>query len=173
MGHFKAINASYFKIAQDGRKLFYPWGIMGRGFVIPTQEHFERLQRQLETYTLVMLVIVGSVVVLDVLWAFAVAAVFIIFYLAWMPYLLRGLQPSDERLSMRESMATQARMHSAAGLWLMLCGSLLFVAIGGVLLVVDPDEWIIGLLSVGFFGLCAAVFVRMLLLRPHTTGTVT
>ena len=48
-----------------------------------------------------------------------IGALLIASYLRWMRYLLRGLQASDERLSLQDSMTSQARAHSVTGLWLL------------------------------------------------------
>jgi drug/metabolite transporter (DMT)-like permease len=170
MGYFDALAASNFKTTPDGRRLFYPWGIWGRGYLIPSDEHYERLLGRIKTYTMVSLVLViAMVVVLKGLWAVLGAAVLMVFYAAWVPSLVRGLQPTDEKLTMSESMATQARTHSAPTLWALLVVALLFVAIGIGMLAFQPREWLIAAVIIVFFGLCAAIFVRMLLLRRRAS----
>ena len=160
------MTGGYFKTAQDGRKLFYPCGAMARGYAIPSQAAYERLRRRINIYQIVSLAaIVGAVAVKYYLAAFIIAGLSIAFYWAWTPYLVRGLQPSDERLSMQESMAIQARAHGAVGLWLLEIVALMFVATGVVMLVVAPDKRLIAFTSIVFFGACAAAFVHMLVLR--------
>jgi hypothetical protein len=34
MGYFDALTSNAFKTAPDGRKLFFPWGVLGRGYVL-------------------------------------------------------------------------------------------------------------------------------------------
>jgi len=166
MGYFNALASGYFKTARDGRMLFYPWGATGGGYVIPSQEAYDRLHRRIKIYQLVSLVaIVGAVVVRHYLAAFIIAGLSVVFYRAWTSYLVRGLQPSDERLSMQESMATQARAHGAVGLWLLEIVALMFVATGVVMLVAAPDKRLIALTSIVFFGACAAAFAHMLVLH--------
>jgi hypothetical protein len=166
MGYFDALTASYFKTTPDGRRLFYPWGVFGRGYTIPSEQQYERLRGRIKTYTIAALVlIIGAAVLLKSLWAFAVAGLLIVFYRAWTPFLLRDLQPSDEKLSLTESMTAQARAQSGSILWLLLILSLLFVATGIAMLVFDPDRWLTAVSGTVFFGLCAAVFVRMLVLQ--------
>jgi hypothetical protein len=36
MGYFDVLTVGCFKTAQDERKLFFPWGILGRGYIIPS-----------------------------------------------------------------------------------------------------------------------------------------
>ena len=98
-------------------------------------------------------------------WAVVLGALLIAFYLGWMRYLLRGLQASDERLSLQDSMTSQARAHSVTGLWLLQIGALAFVALGIFILVVDPDSWLVAFGSIVFFGLCAGFAARLLVLR--------
>jgi hypothetical protein len=165
MGYFDALTSSYFKTAQDGRKLFFPWGALGRGYAIPSDQDYKRLQRQVKAYTIVSLVLIIGAVVLQIYFGLVIAALLIVFYMIWTRYLLRGLQPSDERLSLQESMTFQARMHSTVGLWLLEVVALAFVGFGILMIVVDPGNWLIALASIVFFGFCATIFTRMLVLR--------
>jgi hypothetical protein len=83
----------------------------------------------------------------------------------------RWLRASDERSSLQDSMTSQARAHSATGLWLLQIGALAFVAFGILILVVDPDNWPTALGAIVFFGLCAGFATRLLvLLRRAATG---
>jgi Ca2+/Na+ antiporter len=168
MGYLDALTSSYFKTAQDGRKLFFPWGIWGRGYAVDSQQHYERLQRKLKAYTLVSLVlIIAAAASQEYVAALGVAALLIVFYVVWSRYLLRGLQPSDETLSLQESMRSQARAHSAVALWLLEIGALAFVGCGILILVIDPGNWLIAVGAIVFFGVCAGIFMGMLVLRRH------
>jgi hypothetical protein len=93
------------------------------------------------------------------------------FYSVWMRYLLRRLQPADESLTLRESVTAQAHAHSAAGLWLLEIIAL--VCVGSVILVfiIDPRNWLIALIGIFFFGLGAAKFAHMLVLRRRAAVT--
>jgi Ca2+/Na+ antiporter len=168
MGYFDALTSSAFKTGKDGGRLFFPWGVLGRGYVLASERDYERLQRQIKAYMIVTLVlIVGTVMLQAYLWSVIAVALLIAVYVIWVMYLLRGLQPSDERLSLEESMTSQAVRHNATVLWLMQIGSLIFVAAGILMLVLEPGNWLIALASTVFFGLCAAVFARMLFLRSR------
>ena len=169
MGYFDALTGSYFKAAPDGRKFFFPWGTFARGYAIPSEQHYERMRRQLKIYTIVSLVaVIGSSLMQGFLVSLAVAGALILFYLIWSRSLLRGLTPSQERLTMTESMTNQARAHGTAGIWMLEIISLAFVAAGAVILIADPTQWFVGLSCIVFFGLCAVIFARMLVLRRRT-----
>jgi hypothetical protein len=87
------------------------------------------------------------------------------FYSIWVSRVLRGLQPSGEKLSWRESFTSQALAHGALALWSMEILSLAFIAMGVFILVIEPGKWLRALATIAFFGLCAGVFAFMLIVR--------
>jgi Ca2+/Na+ antiporter len=133
---------------------------------VASEQDYERLRRQVKAYMVVALVpIIVTAALRAYVGALVIAMLLVVFYLVWMRFLLRGLLPSDERLSVQDSMTAQARAHSAAGLWLLEIGALAFVGLGIVIIVIDPGNWLIALGSIVFFGFCAGVGARMLVLR--------
>src|SRR5688572_16399025 len=109
MGYFDALTSSAFKTAEDGKRLFFPYGVMARGYVLASEQDYQRLQRQVRLYMIVTLVlIIGASATSNYLWAGIIAVVLIAFYVVWASFAVRGLTPSDERLSLTESMTTQA-----------------------------------------------------------------
>jgi hypothetical protein len=171
MGYFDALTSSYFKTGQNGSKLFFPWGVLGRGYLIPSDEGYERLRGQLKIYTIVSLVLIIATSALgNYLGAVAFGVALIIFYALWTRVLLRGLVPTDERLSFNDSMTSQSLHHGPVVLWALEAVSLIFVVTGLFILVADRDNWIVALASIVFFGACAAVFARMLLIRRRITA---
>jgi hypothetical protein len=166
MGYFDAMTKGCFKTAQDGRNLFFPWGVLGRGYTIASEQDNLRLQQQFKVYMVVSLVLIISAGSLDRYFVGAViVALSLGFYLVWMRYLLRRLQPSDESLSLRESITSQAHAHSAVGLWLLEITALAMVGGGILIFIVDPGNWLIALIGIFLFGLGAVKFAHMLVLR--------
>ena len=167
-GYFNALTAGYFKTGADGRKLFFPWGTMGRGYAIPSQQHYERMHRQLKIYMIASLVlIIAPIAAQFYITGFIIAAALMIFYVAWTPFLKRGLEPSEERMSVRDNITTQARIHNKGMLWAMAIMSIAFVAAGIAMLIFDPRQWLVALGSIVFFGFCAIVIGRMIMLRQR------
>jgi hypothetical protein len=168
MGYFDALTSSAFKTTDDGRKLFFPWGTLGRGYVLGSDEDDSRLRGQIKIFTIAALgLIIASGTLQSYLVSIIVAPVLIGFYALWMAYLLPRLSASDERLSLKESVIAQALGHNATVLWLLEIGSLAFVGGGAFIFVFDPGNWLTGIGSMLFFGLCAAVFTSMLVVRSR------
>jgi hypothetical protein len=166
MGYFDALTSSYFKTAADGRKLFYPWGVLGRGYVIATDQDQQRLVRQLKIYTIVSFVlIVGAGILQSYMGALVIGLALIVFYVFWARHLVRGLQPSGEGLSMRESYTSQARAHSSGSLWAMEIGSLVLLIGAIAMLIFDPDNRGTALMGIVVFGIITAGITWMLILR--------
>ena len=164
MGYFDALTSSSFKITPDGRRLFFPWGTLGRGYAIPSEKDFERLRRHVKAYMVISL----PLIILAVIWQGFLGGAVILLplmvpYGVWARYQCRRLQGTDEKLSLSESVAGQARAHSTVGLWLLEIGALIFVGAGLLILVLDPSNWFIATASIAFFGLCAVMFARMLI----------
>lgn len=172
MGYFDGLTSGNFKTAHDGRRLFFPWGYMGRGYVLDSQAGDERLRRQIKIYYLVMLV---ALVGISAAHAFAISAAVavagLVFYTIWIRRQVAGLQPTGETMSFRESSASQARAFGARSLWLLEIGALLFVAAGVFIYVTDPTSRPMALLTLVFFGCCAAVIGYMLVVRGRASPT--
>jgi hypothetical protein len=171
MGYFDGLTSASFKTTPDGRQLFFPWGVLGSGYAIASEQDYLRLRQQVKGYMIVTLVLIiaagsfGGYVV-----PIAVGALLMTLYLAWMWHLLRRLKTSGERMSLQESMTAQANASGAVVLWLLEIAALAFVGVGIFMLVVDPSQWPVALASIIFFGLCAAKIARMLVLRRRTAG---
>jgi len=170
MGYFDALTSASFRTAQGGSRLFFPWGTWGRGYAVASEQDYERLRQQMKIYYIVALVLVVGSAIVKIYSAAIVTVLLMGFYLVWMRLLLPRLQPSNERLSLPESMSTQAHLHSAAGLWLLEIVSLVLAGGGVLSIIFDPSNWLLAVPSIGFFGVCAFVFAHMLRLRRGRAG---
>jgi hypothetical protein len=168
MGYFDALTSSAFKTTPDGRRLFFPWGALGRGYEIGPEQDYETLRRRIKLWTIVglVLILVASQL-LGFIAGFIAAAAMIAFYCGWMGYLLRGLRRSAERLTVRESMITQARAQSPVLLWTFLIVSIAFVLASVFILMAAPDKWLTAIAGILFFGAGAVVFAFMLVQRQR------
>ena len=172
MGYFEGLTSGSFKTTEDGRRLFFPWGVLGSGYVIASEPDYQRLRRQVKTYMVVTLAAVIASGMYDPYRApLAAAAALVCFYLAWMWSALPRMERSDEKLSLRESMTTQARAHGPVVLWLLEIASIVFVMSGIAIFVFDPGSRLTALFCTAFFGLCAAKIARLIVLRNRTSAT--
>jgi len=171
MGYFDGLTSGSFKTAHDGKKLFFPWGYLGRGYVLASDEDAERMRRQLKAYYVVTLVaIVATSGSRAFVLSAAVAGLAIVCYAIWVRRQLAGLQPASEAMSFGESAQAQARAYGSRRLWLLEASSLLFVAIGVFIYVAEPANRPMALLTLIFFGCCAAVIGYLLVIRGRSSA---
>lgn len=160
------LTAGYIKTGADGRKIFYPWGVFGKGYAFPSDAAYERLNDLLKIFVVVALAIILPVAVPGQhIAAIVLAALSLVFYAAWISFEVRKLQRTDERLAYSEGMTNMARLMPGWLLWTCEISALLFVVGGIVMLIAEPSQWMVAIFSIAFFGLCAAVDAFMLVQR--------
>ena len=165
LGYFDALADSSFKKI-DGQWCFYPWGVLGRGYVIPTEQEYLRIRSLTKRRTQVWLpLVILTGALAGWAWAVALLPVFGIWYFASVRAIAQPLQKTSERLTVGESYRAQARGHSLWMLWVGEIGSIGFVVAGIFILMVDPHDWLVGAASIGFFGINAIAIGFMLVTR--------
>jgi len=115
----------YFKTTQDGSKLFFPWAARGAGYVIASEQDYQRLRQQIKLYNRVHLAILVAVAIAAEFFTKIGPAVIIIIggflsekvYTAWVRRLLPRLRLSDEKLSHREVWAGTLKALKPIGPW--------------------------------------------------------
>jgi hypothetical protein len=139
MSTFDFLTRGSIQVAPDGRRVFFPWGVIGRGYVISSEVNCERLRQHKAIGFLAGLALAsGAVHFLGLLAGLIVVLAFTVVDYARWRYQFGTLQPPAERLSLRESFILQARARSAASLRLLIFFSIVFVAIGIAPLAIDP-----------------------------------
>jgi hypothetical protein len=166
MGYFDGLVEANFKRDAEGRTLFYRWGVLGKGHVLPDQARAQQIRKFVRLYYMACLLAIIIVnVAFGLLGAFVLMAVLHLWYILATTRMLRGLETTTVRLTLAESYSTSARAHNVVILWVMLICSALFV-VGGTLLVID-GRLFVGVLSIILFGACGVAIGYMIRSR-HT-----
>jgi hypothetical protein len=164
MGYFEGLADASFKEDGNGNNVFYPWGVLGKGRVLPDEATKIKLRIFVIRYYQIILPI-GILLGIFKLWLPATVALIVLtlgFYL-YVNQLTKDCPVCTEKLTLKESYKNSANSHNTLMLWLMLFASLLFV-LGGIWLFFK-GRLFIGLGSVVFFGLCSAVFILVLKIK--------
>lgn len=171
MGYFDGLTATAFKRDSQGRDLFFIWGKLGKGRVVPTEADGASVRGYLKNYYVCLIVGIVPMILLagetfEPRWFLAIGIFMLLALAALVPLFLRTRHwaVADERLTYREAMSASAAAHGAGSLWFLIVLSGLFVT-GGLFLVLKSDAVLIGALCVLFFGACLGVFVWMLIVR--------
>ena len=162
MTYLDALVNSLFKKSESGELLFYPWGIIGKGYVVSSASEQSRIRSALKVYYVVMFVAMGiSIYFFDWLYAGGCAILGIGGYSVWSATVTRRLVVSKEKLRYSESLAQGLPYYSTWVLVLLSLVSFIFVLMGGFVIYTDPSEWVMGSLCVVFFGVATVCFVFM------------
>lgn len=149
-----------------GDTIYYPWGVLSKGYIIPDKKLEDRIRTFLRRYYQISFV---TIIVIGILQGWIVY--FLVVPLCWlwfhigMKFLLTGLPTSDVRLKLSESYKNASQSHNAITLWLLLICGLLFVAVGT--LVLSYGELILGLIVILFFGLATVAIGYMIYTRSQ------
>jgi len=168
MGYFQGLTNASFKKNSEGNSTFYPWGIFGRGLVIPDGHTEKRLRSFITSCYKVFL---PSLIAVGIIGGWMWAALLLPIFASWF-YL--GIKPlisecaySVDKLTIKESCAGSAAGHNRSTLWLFLTSSGLFV-LAGVWMANKAeslDRLIVGILCAVFFGACCVAFGYMLAVK--------
>ena len=170
MGYFSGLTSLNFKVDSSGRHVYYQSGAFGRGYVLPDEKTYLKVRSIKICYHLVS--IIGVMVI--------GASVGPRYILALIPFaylwhrvedrkLLSSLPITSEKFSLSESTAAAARSFSLLNLWLGLVACLIFVLAGTWIILSKGPSWT-GFISVSFFGLGLAQFIRLLRSRRSQKG---
>jgi hypothetical protein len=158
MGYFRGLAEASFKDSIDGHKLFYPWGIFGKGYVLPSPAHYEKLRDFLTRMYMGVLPLIVVTVCVDMRLNLGLLALYCLWYWWFAKSQTADLKVSPEKLKISESTANSARGHNLGVLLVLLVVSILFVLAGLAML---PTAPFLGILSITFFGLCSFMIFRM------------
>jgi len=160
------LTTGYIKTGVDGRKIFYPWGMLGNGYVFPSNDAYERLNDLLKIFTVVAITFVlpptsaGNYLAATIMFVLTMA-----FYWSWMRFELPRLQRTQEKLTYRMSFTNFARLLPGWLVWVELILSLAFMAGGIAILITQPTQWMTGLVGILLFGTLAVMSAVALVLR--------
>jgi hypothetical protein len=119
------VGRGYFKIMPGETRLFFPWAAGGAGYVIASEQDYQRLRQQIKLYNRVYLTVAIAVAV-GVEWFTTISSIVAVViaaflsdvvYKAWMRRLLPRLKVSDEKLTHREWWSGTLKALKPIGPW--------------------------------------------------------
>ena len=168
MGYFDGLTDASFKTDAEGRTVYYRWGVLAKGRVLPDEETKARLRKFVKTYYMVSLLpVIFLVPFLNIfvrpLWMILIGECIFIsacvtFYLVRTAAMVRGLPVSEHKLRLGEAYSNSARSHNLPTLVVLLVFSILFVVAGAWISIRRP---LIGAITVLFFGACTVAIGYM------------
>ena len=176
MGYFDALANACFKKTTDGKWTFYPYGILGRGYVVPSEAEYDRLHRNYKSIMVVtLLLIIAAIWSIFIpfpyqLISLSLLVVFIIFYMVWARAQCHNLAPASEKLTYKEALSNETRSLSSGILWILEILSILLILYGVLLFFLVPSQRLFGAVLVVVFIFCTAVYARMIRNKRRQTN---
>jgi hypothetical protein len=160
-----------FKRGTDGRIIYFPWGLFGRGYLLESDQQYAKLRRRM----MLGMVVYGFLA--TAAWVgygpavgMAAAALMCAVSVVGLSRFTRRLEPSDERVSILESWRNQAESSRAATLWIFEIVGVLFIlaAVGIFRNAQDWQGWLTGAAAFVFFGFCTAASTYMIIVKRRS-----
>jgi hypothetical protein len=162
MNYLDSLVNQLFKKSESAETLFYPWGMFGKGYVVSSESEQSRIRSILKAYYVVMfLAMVICIYFLNWFYAAGCAILGIGGYSVWSATVTRRLVASEERLRFSESLAQSLPYYSTWVLVVLSLFSFIFVLMFGLILYIDPSEWVMGSIGLVFFGVATVMLVFM------------
>jgi len=164
MGYFNALASGIIKKDKQNRSVYYPWGVLGKGYVIPTEEKESEIKTLVIRFYQIMFALIIFHAFTKQLWfslpLFLASAV-------WFLYgsyrFTSGLELSQEKLTLKEAYTNSGKQHNLVVLWILLGVSVIFTCFGLLLLLVGKLG--AGLFLTTLFGLCTAAIGYMVKIK--------
>ena len=165
MSYFDGLVNAAFKKTEDGKVAYYPWGVMGKGLVIPDEVHERQLRKFIKAFYMGMFPLIVCAAVFFEPWqTFVAGAIGMGYFYIQSKRLTRGFATAAEAITLRESLANSAQGHGKRSLYALAVGSSLFVLLGvWIALAAQTTEMrVMGAIAAILFSACSLVFVKMI-----------
>ncbi|MES2355158.1 MAG: hypothetical protein V4568_12310 [Pseudomonadota bacterium] len=165
MGYFEGLANANFKKDKAGNTVFFPWGALGRGKILPNEQMETKIRGFVGRYYKISLpTIICVSVIVGWAWSFLLIPIFGAWFHFGSKSLTSGCPDSEEKLTLKEGYVNSAASHKKSTLWLLFIASIMFV-LGGVFIAStakSSGEILLGWSSIVFFGACGVAIGFML-----------
>jgi hypothetical protein len=167
MGYFDGLVDGLFKTDEAGTRLFYPNGIIGRGYILPDEPTKAKVRKSLKRWYMIGLPLIIGVQA-SFGWepnVFFVAPILISLYYILIRKHLKGLSLTEKKFSYSESIRNSTKLHNLITLIFLFLFSICFIGGGIYVMIYMPHEWFLGLSCILFFGFGGIEFSRMIKIK--------
>jgi hypothetical protein len=171
MDYFDGMTDGKFKTDVQGRPIFYPWGALGRGYVLPDDSKKKEIRRFVKLCCVAFWPLMAGTAIF-IGWRFSLIMLFLIllYYHFEITKFLKGIPVVGERLTFKEKYANSARSHNLGTLWMVAIFSALFFLSSIAIFLRNKDARLFGLACVIFFGASTLAHGFMIKLKMFDLG---
>ena len=163
MGYFDGLASAIIKKDKDGNAVYYPWGVLGKGYVLPSAERETEIKNMVILfYQLFFGVFFVHLFLLKNALIFALLVLaLVIWFLVKSKQLTKDCPKSGEKLTLKEGYTNSAKAHNKTVLWILLVVAVI-ATLGGIALLFTSKLFISGLIMTLLFGTSSAAIYYMI-----------
>lgn len=160
MGYFNALASGIIKKDVQNRSIYYPWGVLGKGYVISSEEKETDIKNLVIRFYQCIFALIFVFLLFKSLWLLVLLGVGLMgWFLLSNHRFTTGLEVSQEKLTLKEAYTNSGKQHNLVVLWILLGVSVIFTSLGLLLLLVGKLG--LGMFTTILFGLCTAAIGYM------------
>ena len=163
MGYFDGLASGIIKKDKDNNPVYYPWGVLGKGYVLPSAERETEIKNMVILfYQLFFGVFFVHLFLLKNALIFALLVLaLVIWFLVKSKQLNKDCPKSGEKLTLKEGYTNSAKAHNKTVLWILLVVAVI-ATLGGIALLFTSKLFISGLIMTLLFGTSSAAIYYMI-----------
>jgi hypothetical protein len=163
LGYFDGLASSIIKKDKSNRPVYYPWGVLGKGLVLPDSERETAIKNMVILfYQLFMVLLFVHLFLLKNIAIFAVLVIaLVIWFFIKSRQLTKDCPKSDEKLTLKEGYTNSAKAHNKTVLWILFVVGLV-LTLGSITMLFSGKMLIIGLIMAILFGACSVAIYYMI-----------
>jgi hypothetical protein len=172
MGYFDGLASAIIKKDKDGNAVYYPWGVLGKGYVLPDAERETEIKNMVILFyqCIIGLFFIHIFILKSILILLLLTVGLVIWLLVKSNQLTKDCPKSDEKLTLKEGYTNSAKAHNKTVLWLLLVVALLFT-LSGIAFLFTANLFILGLLMILLFGASSAAIFYMITVKNKQEKT--
>lgn len=170
MGYFDGLASGIIKKDKDNSPVYYPWGVLGKGYVLPDAERETAIKNMVILfYQIFFGVLFVHLFLLKSVPIFALLVVtLVIWFLIKSKQLTKDCPKSDEELTLKEGYTNSAKAHNKWILWICLVVSVFFTLAGIAFLMSGKIS--LGLMVTIVFGACTTAIGYMIKVKNQQSA---
>lgn len=166
MSFLDSFSDPLFKKSKSGESIFYPWGVLGKGYVVTSDSEADRIRATLKWCNFgAIMVSIMCLQVLGLVYSLIFVGIYYVGYTLWTGSVTKRMAVSSEKLRLSETVERTVIHYSIWYLVLMLVSALVLCILAGIMYFAEPEERFMAAIGFIFFGGCSLWFVYMLYVR--------
>jgi hypothetical protein len=170
MGYFDGLASGIIKKDKDDNAVYYPWGILGKGYVLPDAERETAIKNMVILfYQIFFGILFLHLFLLKNILIFAILTIaLLVWFLLKSRQLTKDCAVSDEKLTLKEGYTNSAKAHNKTVLWILLVVAVI-ATLGGIAVIFSGKLLMLGLIMTLLFGASSVAIYYMIQVKNKQT----